>query len=157
MCVFVCVLYMVHILCLYYIISYGFINATVWCDIRSDSIFCYISCIIQYTDRERDSKQFFAKLTVIFTLGEDEGHHWRCLSFLGDNQQEEIWQTVVIRRQEMVDKQSKTVAILGRFPPFLQAYLDVHSRYLQVVSGWCCCLVSQALNGYKWNKPFWRT
>ena len=35
----------------------------------------------------------------------------------------------------MVDKQSKTVAILGRFPPFLQAYLDFHSRYLQVVSG----------------------
>ena len=35
----------------------------------------------------------------------------------------------------MVDKQSKTVAILGRLPPFLQDYLDVHSRYLQVMSG----------------------
>ena len=143
-----------------YIISYHMGSEMLQYDVILDrilySVISHVSYNIQ-TERERDSKQFFAKLTVIFTLGEDEGHHWRCLSFLGDNQQEEIWQTVVIRRQEMVDKQSKTVAILGRLPPFLQDYLDVHSRYLQVMSGWCCCLVSQATNGYKWNKPFWRT
>ena len=49
-------------------------------DVILDRILYYVISHVSYNihterERERDSKHFFAKLTVIFTLGEDEGHH----------------------------------------------------------------------------------